>query len=245
MRCWWGGGQGGVCEAVAVPKPNSTSEPWLARSHLSRLSHRGSLLHSLGILMRSSSQLTRRWDGRARAESSLGSGSWARNSLQRGQKSSREKKCVVLNPLDNQCPRCPFLTVLNSLKSQLFECPYGLNSRRNRNVFSDLPPMSSSPLVVWGLLRFQHLSMTRFGVFYLCRHHVLHHPVEILHSSWSWKGHGREPSRTSWEKYFLSIVAFHQKLRCFGWTLVHKPSADWESLLLVFSLLFSRPTNLF
>lgn len=171
----------------------------------------------------------------------------ARNCLQRGQKSSREKKCVVLNALDNQCPRCPFLTVLNSLKSQLFECPYGLNSRRNRNVFSDLPPMSSSPLVVWGLLRFQHLflSMTRFGVFYLCRHHVLHRPVEILHSSWSWKGHGWEPSRTSWEKYFLSIVAFHQKLRCFGWTLVHKPSADWESLLLVFSLLFSRPTNLF
>lgn len=68
--------------------------------------------------------------------------------LCRGQKSSREKKSVVLNPLDNQCPWCPFLTILNSLKSQLFECPYGLNSRRNCDMFSDLPSMSSSPLVV-------------------------------------------------------------------------------------------------
>lgn len=55
----------------------------------------------------------------------------------------KEKRSVVLISMDNQGPQCPSLTILNSLKSQIFHCPY-----RNCNVFSDLPPMSSSPLVV-------------------------------------------------------------------------------------------------
>lgn len=58
-------------------------------------------------------------------------------------KEDRKEKSVVLISMDNQGPQCPLLTILNSLKSQIFHCPY-----RNCNVLSDLPPMSSSPLVV-------------------------------------------------------------------------------------------------
>lgn len=42
--------------------------------------------------------------------------------------------------IETQCPWCLFLIALHSLKAQLLDCPYSLDSCRSCNVVSDLPP---------------------------------------------------------------------------------------------------------